>query len=83
MSILGTIVIGFLAGLLARFLMPGPNEPKGFVMTTLLGIAGAFAATFIGRAIGLYGAGAGAGLIGATLGAILVLVAYAFVKRRA
>jgi uncharacterized membrane protein YeaQ/YmgE (transglycosylase-associated protein family) len=67
------ILIGFIAGVIARFIMPGPNNPKGFILTTVLGIAGAFLATFIGDAMGLYRAGQGAGLIGATVGAIVLL----------
>lgn len=67
------IVIGFIAGVIARLLSPGPNKPKGFVLTTVLGIAGAFLATFIGQAIGLYMPHQGAGLIGATVGALVIL----------
>jgi uncharacterized membrane protein YeaQ/YmgE (transglycosylase-associated protein family) len=67
------IVIGFVAGIIARFLSPGPNKPTGFILTTLLGIAGAFVATFIGQTIGWYRLDQGAGLIAATLGAVLVL----------
>jgi uncharacterized membrane protein YeaQ/YmgE (transglycosylase-associated protein family) len=74
MNILWTIIIGFVAGLIAKFLHPGPNEPSGFIVTTLLGIAGALLATFLGQAIGWYQAGEGAGLIGAIVGAIIVLV---------
>ena len=73
MSIIWIIVIGFVAGLIARFLSPGPNEPSGFILTTVLGIAGAFLATFIGQAVGWYRADQGAGFIAATLGAVLVL----------
>ncbi len=62
MGIIGTIIIGFIAGLLAKFLTPGDNEPSGFILTTLLGIAGAFLATYLGQAIGWYRAGEGAGL---------------------
>jgi uncharacterized membrane protein YeaQ/YmgE (transglycosylase-associated protein family) len=69
MGIIWTIIIGFLAGLIARWIHPGvSNEPSGFVLTTLLGIAGAFVATFVGQAIGWYHAGEGAGLIGAVVG---------------
>ena len=67
------IVIGFIAGVIARLLSPGPNKPKGFVLTTVLGIAGALLATFIGDAIGLYMPHQGAGLIGATVGALVIL----------
>jgi uncharacterized membrane protein YeaQ/YmgE (transglycosylase-associated protein family) len=67
------IIVGFVAGIIARFLSPGPNNPSGFILTTLLGIAGAFLATFIGQAIGHYGPDQGAGFITATIGALVVL----------
>ncbi len=73
MGIIWVIIIGFIAGIIARFLMPGPNNPSGFIMTTVLGIVGAFLATFIGQAIGHYGPDQGAGLITATVGAVVVL----------
>jgi uncharacterized membrane protein YeaQ/YmgE (transglycosylase-associated protein family) len=74
MGIIWTIIIGFLAGVIAKFLSPGPNEPQGFILTTILGIIGAFVATYLGQAIGWYKAGEGAGLIGATVGAIIILL---------
>ena len=67
------IVVGFVAGIIARLLSPGPNNPSGFILTTVLGIAGAFLATFIGQAIGHYGPNQGAGFITATIGALVVL----------
>jgi len=70
-----TILIGFIAGAVAKLLMPG-KDPGGFIVTTLLGIAGALAATFLGRAVGWYQEGAGAGFIAAVLGAILLLFIY-------
>ena len=73
LSILWIILIGFLAGVVARLLSPGPNNPTGFLLTTILGIVGAFVATFLGQTIGWYRADQGAGLIGATVGAIIVL----------
>jgi len=73
MHFLGIIIIGFVAGIIARFLAPGVNNPSGFILTTLLGIAGAFVATWIGQAIGHYQPDEGAGLIGAVLGAVVVL----------
>jgi len=73
MHILWVIIIGFVAGIIARMLAPGPNNPAGFILTTLLGIAGAFVATLIGHTIGWYGPNEGAGLIGAVVGAIVVL----------
>lgn len=82
MGILWTIIIGFLAGVIAKFLMPGPNEPAGFILTTILGIVGAFVATFLGQAIGWYGPNQGAGLIGAVVGAVVVLFIYGLVAGR-
>ena len=67
------IIIGFVAGILARLLSPGPNNPSGFILTTVLGIVGAFVATAIGQAIGHYGPDQGAGFITATIGALVVL----------
>lgn len=72
MNIIWIIVIGFIAGVIARWLTPGPN-PMGFIVTTVLGIAGAFVATFIGQTIGWYRLDQGAGLVGATVGAVIVL----------
>ena len=73
MHILWIVIIGFVAGIIARMLAPGSNNPAGFILTTVLGIAGAFVATFIGQAIGWYGRDQGAGLIGAVVGALVVL----------
>ncbi|QWG23209.1 GlsB/YeaQ/YmgE family stress response membrane protein [Bradyrhizobium sediminis] len=72
-GILWIIIVGFVAGLIARWLSPGPNTPSGFILTTVLGIAGAFLATFIGQAIGHYSLDQGAGFITATIGAVVVL----------
>jgi uncharacterized membrane protein YeaQ/YmgE (transglycosylase-associated protein family) len=82
MSILWTIIIGFVAGVIAKFIMPDPNEPSGFILTTILGIVGAFVATFLGQALGWYGPGQGAGLIGAVVGAIIVLLLYGMMAGR-
>ena len=82
MGILFTILIGFIAGLIAKFLMPGDNEPSGFILTTILGVVGAFVATYLGQAIGWYRAGEGAGLIGAVVGALIVLFVYGMVAGR-
>jgi len=82
MGIIWTIIIGFVAGLIAKFLTPGPNEPSGFILTTILGIVGAIVATYLGQALGWYRPGEGAGLIGATLGAVIVLVVWSMVTRR-
>jgi uncharacterized membrane protein YeaQ/YmgE (transglycosylase-associated protein family) len=73
MGILWIVLVGFVAGVIARLLAPGPNKPAGFLLTTALGIAGAFVATFIGQAVGWYRADQGAGFIAATVGAIVVL----------
>jgi uncharacterized membrane protein YeaQ/YmgE (transglycosylase-associated protein family) len=82
MSILWTILVGFIAGVLAKLFTSGPNEPSGFIMTTILGIVGAFVATFLGQALGWYSAGEGAGLIGATVGAVIVLLIWGAVAAR-
>lgn len=80
MSIIWAIIIGFLVGLVAKFLMPG-RDPGGFIITALLGIVGAVLASFLGQALGLYAAGQSAGFIGAVIGAILVLFIYNLVVR--
>ena len=72
-GLLWIIVVGFVAGLIARWFAPGSKSPNGFVLTTILGIAGAFLATFVGQAIGHYSADQGAGFITATIGAVVVL----------
>jgi uncharacterized membrane protein YeaQ/YmgE (transglycosylase-associated protein family) len=83
MSILWTIIIGFVAGVIAKFLHPGKKyEPSGFIVTTLLGIGGAFAATYLGQAVGWYRAGEEAGFIGAIVGAIIVLIAWGVIAPR-
>jgi uncharacterized membrane protein YeaQ/YmgE (transglycosylase-associated protein family) len=83
MGIIWTIVIGFLAGVIAKFVMPGSsNEPTGFVLTAILGIVGAFVASFLGQALGWYAPGEGAGLIGAVVGAIIVLFAWGLIAKR-
>jgi len=76
MDILWILLVGFVAGVIARLLAPGPNRPSGFLLTTALGIAGAFVATSIGQTIGWYRPDQGAGFIAATLGAIVVLFAW-------
>jgi uncharacterized membrane protein YeaQ/YmgE (transglycosylase-associated protein family) len=82
MGIIWTIIIGFVAGIIAKLITPGGNEPSGFILTTVLGIIGAFVATFLGQQIGWYNAGEGAGLIGATVGAVIVLVVWSALSRR-
>jgi uncharacterized membrane protein YeaQ/YmgE (transglycosylase-associated protein family) len=82
MHILWTILIGFVAGVIAKLLHSGPNEPSGFILTTILGIVGAFVATYLGQAIGWYQADQGAGLIGAVVGALVVLVVWGLLAPR-
>ena len=82
MHIIWTIIVGFIVGVVAKFIHPG-KESMGFIMTTLLGIGGSLFATFIGQALGLYQAGSTAGFIGAVIGAILLLVIYGALRTRA
>jgi uncharacterized membrane protein YeaQ/YmgE (transglycosylase-associated protein family) len=82
MGILWTILIGFIAGVLAKLIAPGDNEPSGFILTTILGIVGAFVATYLGQALGWYQAGQGAGFIGATIGAVIVLLIWGAIAGR-
>ena len=77
-----TIIIGLIAGVIAKFIHPGSNEPQGFILTTVLGIIGAFVATYPRQAIGGYKAGEGAGLIGAIIGAVILLVIWGFFPRK-
>ena len=83
MGIIWTIIIGFVAGVIAKLIMPGDNEPSGFILTTLLGVVGAFVASFLGQRLGWYGQGEGAGLIGAAVGAIIVLLIFGMLRKRA
>lgn len=80
MSFLWMIIIGFLAGLVAKLLMPG-RDPGGFIITILLGIAGALLAGWLGQVLGLYQPGQPAGFIGAVIGAMLILFAYRMIRR--
>jgi uncharacterized membrane protein YeaQ/YmgE (transglycosylase-associated protein family) len=80
MSIIWTILIGFVVGLLAKMLTPG-RDPSGFFVTAAIGIAGSLLATFGGQALGLYSAGEPAGFIGSLVGAIILLVIYHLVRR--
>lgn len=82
MGLIWTIIIGFVAGVIAKFLMPGDNEPSGFILTSILGIVGAFVASFLGQALGWYAPGEGAGLIGAVFGAIVVLFVWGMIVKR-
>ena len=81
MSIVWTIVIGLLAGALAKFIMPG-KDPGGIIITILLGIAGSFLFTYVGQLLGLYQAGETAGFIGAVIGAIILLALYRMFKKK-
>jgi uncharacterized membrane protein YeaQ/YmgE (transglycosylase-associated protein family) len=81
MAIIGIILIGLVAGFIGRLIAPGENKPSGFILTTVLGIAGAFIATFLGQAIGWYRADQGAGFIGAIVGAVIILAIYNFIMR--
>ena len=74
------IIIGFIAGLIARALHPG-DDKAGFIVTTLLGIAGSFVATYGGRMLGLYSANSSAGFIASVLGAVVILAIYNFIRR--
>jgi uncharacterized membrane protein YeaQ/YmgE (transglycosylase-associated protein family) len=82
MSVIWTIIIGFVAGVAAKFIMPGENEPSGFILTTILGIVGAFVATYLGQSLGWYRPGEGAGLFGAIVGAVIVLLVYGLLAGR-
>jgi uncharacterized membrane protein YeaQ/YmgE (transglycosylase-associated protein family) len=81
MGIIGTIVIGFFAGLLARFLKPG-DDKMGFIITTMVGIVGAFVGTYLGQSLGIYHVGEPAGFLGAVIGAIIVLALLKFISGR-
>jgi len=81
-SILWTILIGFVAGVIAKLVTPGDKGPQGFILTTALGIIGAFIATYLGQAIGWYQEGQRAGFIGATVGAVIILLIWGFIERQ-
>ena len=81
MGIVWTIIIGFIAGVIAKLVTPGSNEPSGFILTTVLGIVGAFVASYLGQALGWYGPGESAGLIGSAVGAIIVLLVWGIARR--
>lgn len=80
MSIIWTILIGFVVGLVARFVMPGRNAPKGFILTSLLGIGGSMFATYLGQYLGIYHAGDVAGFIGAVIGSMLLILVWRSIK---
>ena len=83
MGIIWTIIIGFLAGVIAKWITPGDRKPSGFILTTVLGIVGAVLATWLGQAIGWYGPGDGAGFIASIVGAVIILLAWGQLARRA
>jgi len=80
MSIIGTLFIGLIVGLVARFIKPG-NDGMGWIMTILLGVCGSIAATYGGQALGIYQAGQAAGFIGAVVGAVVLLLLYGALKK--
>ncbi|KKB85338.1 membrane protein [Devosia limi DSM 17137] len=82
MSILWAIIVGFFAGLVAKWITPGDNKPSGFILTTVLGIVGAVLATWLGQAIGWYQQGDGAGFIASIVGAVIILLAWTQIARR-
>jgi uncharacterized membrane protein YeaQ/YmgE (transglycosylase-associated protein family) len=83
MSVIWTIIIGFIVGVIAKFIMPGnKSEPSGFILTSVLGIVGAFVATYLGQAVGWYKAGEGAGFFASIVGAIILLFLYGIVAGR-
>lgn len=82
LNLLWTIIIGFIVGVVAKFLMPG-KDPGGFIVTTILGIVGALVATYLGRLIGWYQEGQSAGFIAAVLGALILLAIYRLIKKKA
>lgn len=81
MELLWTLIIGLIVGAVAKFLMPG-RDPGGFIITMLLGVAGAFVAGFLGEALGIYQVGEAAGFIASVLGAMLILFIYRLVVSR-
>ena len=80
MGIIGTIFIGLIVGLIARFIKPG-DDSMGWIMTILVGVGGSLAATYGGQALGIYQAGQAAGFIGAVVGAVILLVVLSFLKK--
>jgi uncharacterized membrane protein YeaQ/YmgE (transglycosylase-associated protein family) len=82
MNLLWVIIIGLVAGLIARAISPAPNNPTGFIMTAILGVVGAVVATYLGQAIGWYRADESAGLLGAIVGSVIVLFIWHLASRR-
>jgi uncharacterized membrane protein YeaQ/YmgE (transglycosylase-associated protein family) len=83
MGIIWAVIVGFFAGLIAKWITPGRNKPSGFILTSVLGILGSLLATWLGQAIGWYGPDDGANFIGAIVGAVIVLLAWNQLARRA
>ena len=81
MGIITTIIVGIIVGTIAKFLMPGKNEPQGFILTAILGIVGSFVASYAGQALGWYAEGQSAGWIMSIIGAIIVLLVYGMVMK--
>ena len=82
MAIIGAIIIGFIAGIIAKLITPGDNKPRGFILTTVLGIVGAVLASWLGQAVGLYNSGEPAGFFGAIVGAVIILLAWQQIARK-
>jgi uncharacterized membrane protein YeaQ/YmgE (transglycosylase-associated protein family) len=82
MHILWVVIIGALAGFVAKLISPSPNNPQGFILTTVLGIVGSIVASYLGQAVGLYGPDQSAGFIGAIIGAVIILAIWHFIDRR-
>jgi len=82
LSFIWTIIIGFIAGVIAKFITPGEKEPQGFILTTALGIIGALVATYLGQAIGWYHAGGKAAFLGAIVGAVIILLIWGSIDRQ-
>jgi uncharacterized membrane protein YeaQ/YmgE (transglycosylase-associated protein family) len=80
-NILWAILVGFVAGLIAKIITPGDPKPRGFILTTVLGIVGGVLGTFLGQAVGLYGPNDNAGFIGAIVGAIVILLIWRQIVR--
>jgi uncharacterized membrane protein YeaQ/YmgE (transglycosylase-associated protein family) len=82
LSFIWSVIIGFIAGVIAKFITPGEKEPQGFILTTALGVIGALAATYLGQAVGWYHAGQKAGFLGAIVGAVIILLIWGFIERQ-
>ena len=81
MHYIWTAIIGFFAGLIAKWIHPGPKEPSGFILTAILGIVGAFVATYLGQAVGWYKEGQNAGFIASIVGAVIILAIWSLIDR--